>query len=981
MKRISFFVLLLLADITPVFTQNWVQYVDPFIGTGGHGHTFPGATLPFAMVQLSPDTRVDGSWDGCSGYHYSDNTIYGFSHTHLSGTGCSDYGDVMLMPVQKEISFDPKVYSSRFSHSKESATPGYYSVVLDDENIKVELTTTTRAGLHRYTFPQGGKASVILDLSHRDELLGFELKKVGDNRLMGMRRSKAWAKDQTVYFTIEFSKPITTMAYCIDGKVIDKPKDVLPTSYKKVQVRFDFDLATATSLEVKVGLSPVDMLGSQMNLQTETGTRSFDEIRQLATDTWNKELGKIEVQGGTKEQLTNFYTALYHCMIAPNIYMDTDNRYRGRDGQVHTAEGFSYYTVFSLWDTFRALHPLLSIIDKQRSKDFAQTFLVQYQQGGRLPVWELSGNETDCMIGYHAVSVLADLAAKGLLTDEQIKLAYEAAIKSATWNHYGLPAMMDHGYLSVDDESESVSKTLEYAYNDWCITRLGELSGKTREELMPYYHRAQAYANVFDPESRFFRPRKNGGWLNPFEPREVNNHYTEANAWQYRFFVPHDIPRTLFMMGGKERYVNKLDSMFTITSKTTGREQADITGCIGQYAHGNEPSHSFAYHFSHAGLPWKTQHYVRLIMDSLYHAATDGLPGNEDCGQMSAWYVFSAMGLYPVTPGIAYYTWGTPLFEQVSIHLENGNTVRIKRSGGDASCRYISGVTMNGISYTGNGIDHQTLMFGPELNFTMQATPRNVSGWGAPDGLFMDRELAKTFTAVPVILSGGMSFDDKTTIKIESLNAGANLFYAIQTGNSELQFQPYTQALVIDQSCTVYAKAVSNTGVESKLAIARFVKKPHLWTVKINSQYNPQYTAGGDGGIIDGILADENWRKGGWQGYQAQDMEVIIDLLTPTPIHAIGSRYLQDMGSWILLPNRVEYWSSDDGQTFTPLGTVTHSVKPDDPVTLIKELRLNSISVTARYIKVKAYNFGKLPAWHPGSGGDAFIFCDEIVIE
>src|SRR6185437_11377129 len=551
--------------------RDLTRYVNPFIGTAGHGHTFPGAIVPYGMVQLSPDTRLTG-WDGCSGYHYSDSRIYGFSYTHLSGTGISDYGDILLTPMVG------RHYSGHFQHQNETATPGYYSVKLDEDDILVELTTTARAGMHRYTFPRTNNATIVLDLAHRDKVLGSALRVLGVNMVVGWRRSSSWAKDQVVYFALEFSQPFT--AY--------------EANEAERKTYFHFDTRTGAPLLVKVGISAVDIDGALQNLRAEIPHWDFDKIRADAKAAWNAELNRITVSGGTAAQLTNFYTSLYHVMTVPNLFMDVNRRYRGRDFKVHVAEGFSNYTVFSLWDTFRAAHPLYTIIDRNRTRDFIKTFLAQYEQGGRLPVWELAANETDTMIGYHAVSVIADAIAKGIITGYDLNTAFEAMKHSAELRQQrGLAAYIDQGFIGTEDDRESVSKVLEYAYDDWCIAQVAKKLGWTAD-YERYMARAQSYKNVFDYSSGFMRPRSNGNWVDPFDPREVTFAFTEANSWQYTFFAPQDLGGLIALIGGREKFARKLDQLFTTDSRTTGREQADITGLIGQYAHGNEPSHHMA---------------------------------------------------------------------------------------------------------------------------------------------------------------------------------------------------------------------------------------------------------------------------------------------------------------------------------------------------------------------------------------------------
>ena len=648
-------------------SNNLSEYVNPFVGTGGHGHTFPGAASPFGMVQLSPDTRIDDSWDGCGGYHYDDSFIYGFSHTHLNGTGVSDYGDILLMPTMGEPSFDNKIYASTFSHANEKASAGFYSVKLDKHNIDVRLTTSTRVGFHEYTFNNAGQANIILDLNHRDKLLYGEVRIVNPTTIEILRRSEAWARDQYVYARIEFNVPLKVNLV----KEKNKENTKLEGIFKGTELALSFykQVKKGEKILVKVSLSPTSYEGAKLN-SSEIKHWDFEKVKQDAETLWNKELSKIEVTSDDKDKLVIFYTALYHTMMQPNIAQDIDGKYRGRDNQIHTAEGFDYYTVFSLWDTFRGAHPLYTLIDKKRTSDFINTFIKQYEQGGRLPVWELASNETDCMIGYHSVSVIADAMAKGI-TGFDYEKAFEASKASAMRDVLGLEAYKKNGFISMDDEHESVSKTLEYAYDDWCIAQMAQILNK-KEDYQYFMKRSQNWKNIFDWETSFMRPKKNGGWDKPFDPREVNNNFTEGNSWQYSFFVPQDISGMIQAYGGPEKFEAKLDALFNAESKTTGREQVDVTGLIGQYAHGNEPSHHMAYLYNFVNKPYKTQEKVRQILTELYKNDPDGVSGNEDCGQMSAWYVLSAMGFYPVTPASNDYIIGKPLFKKATIHLENG---------------------------------------------------------------------------------------------------------------------------------------------------------------------------------------------------------------------------------------------------------------------------------------------------------------------
>jgi predicted alpha-1,2-mannosidase len=569
-----------------------VSDVNPFIGTDGHGHTYPGSSMPFGMVQLSPDTRLDG-WDGCSAFHDSDTIIYGFSHTHLSGTGCSDYGDILVMPFTGNISLKDYGFASSFSRTSETATPGYYSVFLEKYHVKAELTSTNRVGFHRYTFPADGKAGIVVDLKHRDKVLKSGITLVTNDEIEGYRISQAWAAKQMIYFVAKFSRPFNEVN-------IDSLQAFLTFSDNKNE-----------PVLVKLGISGVSIEGARKNLEAEIPEWDFDSIRLQAQVTWNAELGKIRLEGATDEKQVVFYTAMYHTMLQPNIFNDVDGQYRGRDFEVHKTQGFSYYTVFSLWDTYRAAHPLYTILETNRTNDFIKTFLRQYKEGGMLPVWELSSNETGCMIGYHAIPVIADAYLKGI-HDYSASDALEAMKHSAMQDHLGLKYFKIKGYIPADKEGESVSKTLEYAYDDWCIAMMAKKMGK-EDDYRTFIARAQYYKNIFDPSTGFFRAKANETWFSPFEPAEVNFNYTEANAWQYAFYVPQDIEGLMELMGGREKFATKLDELFSTDSRTTGREQADISGLIGQYAHGNEPSHHMAYLYNFVLQPWKTQEIVHRI--------------------------------------------------------------------------------------------------------------------------------------------------------------------------------------------------------------------------------------------------------------------------------------------------------------------------------------------------------------------------------
>ena len=976
-RRLSaaFAALLLPAVMTAQSPIPPTSYVNPFIGTGGHGHTFPGATVPFGMVQLSPDTRLEG-WDGCSGYHYSDTLVYGFSHTHLSGTGCSDYGDILFMPVAgREANPLKYTYASPFRKRDETAAPGYYKVKLPANGVTAELTATARAGFHRYTFNVPGKEQVVVDLKHRDKVLASGIRIIGPDEIEGYRISRVWADSQMVYFVAKFSKPFTSAQIWSGDKILTGAKESEGTELRAV---FTFDGKEGDQILVRAGISGVDIEGARKNMESEIGGKDFDTVAAAALKVWNDELSRIAVENGTLDQQVIFYTSLYHTMVQPNIYCDVDGRYRGRDLKIHKTDSLDYYTVFSLWDTYRAANPLYTIIQPKRVNGFINTFLRQYDEGGMLPVWELSGNETGCMIGYHSAPVIADAWQKGIRGYDGEK-ALQAMKHSAEQDHLGLKYYRSKGYIPADKEGESVSKTLEYAYDDWCIAITAKSLGKT-EDFKTYIGRAQSYKNVFDPITGFMRAKSNETLFKPFDPAEVNFNYTEANAWQYSFYAPHDNSSLMRLMGGREAYAKKLDDLFTADSKTSGREQADITGLIGQYAHGNEPSHHMAYLYDYAGYPWKTQELVHRICSEFYRNAPDGLIGNEDCGQMSAWYIFSAMGFYPVTPGAGFYAFGTPVFPRASIRLENGKTFTVRALNLSDKNIYIQSVTLNGKPWTKCYLMHTDIAKGGELALTMGPQPNKA--WGVGYGSFPDTYVGEyLIVPVPMAFEGQKTFLDSTLVAITDAQPGVNIFYTLDGSEPTPRSSQYKRPLLLRKTTTLRAIAV-NAELQHSLPIeATFTKIPKNRRITLLTPYAGQYSGGGDLALIDFTRGGDEFRTGGWQGYEGNDLSVVIDLGETLPVKKLSLGCLQDQGSWIFMPSKVDWFISADGTNFTPQGTVENTLdeRRDGPV--IREFGITLKGVKTRYIKVTATNRGTCPAWHPGAGSKAWIFADEITIE
>lgn len=962
--------------------KDFTKYVNPFIGTDAHGHTFPGASAPFGMVQLSPDTRVQG-WDACGGYHYSDNTIIGFSHTHLSGTGAIDYGDILVAPMVGELKVVPgdekgpaSGYRSKFSHQTEQAWAGYYRVRLEDDNIQAELTATPRVGVHRYTFPQSDSAQILIDLRHGlgpDTVLDSNIEIVGDREVVGFRRSRGWAKDQHVYFAAQFSEPFTSFGTVVNEVVRPDERAASGTNIKGY-VRFS--TSAREPVVVKVSLSSVSVEGARKNLQAEVPGWNFDEVKANTEQAWNRALGKIEVEGGAREQLTTFYTALYHVLLTPNLFTDVDGQYRGMDGKIHTAQGFDMYTVFSLWDTFRTEHPLLTIIDQKRTRDFVKSLIAKYEESTVLPVWELASNETWTMIGYHSVPVIVDAYMKGI-RDFDAEKAFAAMKHSAMLDHFGLPAYREHGYIPADKAGEGVSRTLEYAYDDWCIAMMAKALGR-QEDYEAFIERAQYYKNVYDAATGFMRAKSNGAWMEPFDPFAVTHDYTEANAWQYTFHVPQDVTGLMALMGGREKFIEKLDALFTSEPVLRGRQQPDITGLIGQYAHGNEPSHHVAYLYNYAGAPWRTQERVRHIMKTLYTDKPDGLSGNDDCGQMSAWYVVSALGLYPVNPGQPIYGLGSPLFERVTIHLENGQKFVVAAQNNSPANLYIQSASLRGKPYAKSYVSHEDIMSGGELVFVMGSQP-NKSWAASPEDAPRSMPM-RPFVTVPEIVAKEKTFADSLSVALACSTPGADIYYTLDGEEPTIHSIRYSSPITLQETTTVRAMAVKD-GVNSKVATGVFFKHVPVGALRLNSSYSSQYTGGGDRALIDGQRGGLDHRIGAWQGYEKNDLEAVIDLGTSKEITEASLGCLHDIRVWIFFPQRVEFSFSDDGTTFRDAVVVENDVSPQDTRTLIKQFRKKVSNIQARYVRVRAKNIGVCPDWHAGAGQKAWLFVDEIVIE
>ncbi|MFM7206816.1 MAG: GH92 family glycosyl hydrolase [Planctomycetaceae bacterium] len=717
----------------PGVAEDVTRRVDPFIGSGGHGHVFVGASVPFGAVQVGPNNFHQG-WDWCSGYHYSDDVLAGFSHLHLGGTGISDLGDVLLMPYTGALVTSPGSrknpdagYASRYTHDQEQARPGFYSVLLLDHEVHVELTATKRVGVHRYRYPAGTPARLAIDLKFENgggRVVESRIRRVDEHTVTGYRRSAGWAKDQRVFFALKTSAPFAEFRIFLEDREVGR-ESAEGRGLRAVGTY----AGSPGDVLVRVGISPVSEDNALANLEAEAGTADFEALAAAATAAWNEHLGRIRIKADDRTTRI-FCTSLYHTMIAPALFNDCNGDYRGADGKVHRSAGFDTYTIFSLWDTYRAAHPLLTLTQPERVGHFIQTMLAIRDQQGKLPVWHLMGNETDTMVGYHAVPVVVDAYFKGLLDGAPAR-AFEAIRNSAMRDERGLDSIKEMGYIPAERENESVAKALEYAIDDWCIAEMAKSLGK-QDDFAYFSRRAKAYREYFDPATKFMRGKTSDGtWREPFDPvasAHRRDDYCEGNGWQYLWLVPQDPEGLIELLGGDAAFADKLDQLFTVESVKSEGASADISGLIGQYAHGNEPGHHTTYLYAFVGQQWKTARLVRQILTTLYSDQPDGLSGNEDCGQMSAWYVFSALGMYPVNPAAGIYVFGSPVVDAATIAVPGGKSFTIVAKNNSPAHIYIQAAELNGTPYRKSYITHADIVAGGELTFTMGPEPNTSFG-------------------------------------------------------------------------------------------------------------------------------------------------------------------------------------------------------------------------------------------------------------
>ncbi|MET1168537.1 MAG: GH92 family glycosyl hydrolase [Flavobacteriales bacterium] len=952
-----------------------IQDINPFIGTGGHGHTHPSAQAPFGMIQLGPNTRYDG-WDGCGGYHYTDSAMYGFTCTHLSGTGVSDYGDLLMLPYSSPTKEGDHI---KFFKEDEHAQAGYYACILND-GTRIEATAGDRIGKLRLHFPRNSSPGIMVDLNFRDRVLKQDFSALGNGKFEGHRISEGWAREQHFYFGFNIS-PIP-----------DSVWQLTPGVYWLALPEGTFDA------EVSIGMSGTSEEGAWKNYHGERAERDFEKVFAETQGKWAKELAKSTVKSASADDRAILATALYHAYAVPNLWSDVDGAYRGADGKIYTDTEHAHYTVYSLWDTYRTAHPLYTITQPERTQEFIYGMLDMYKQRGRLPIWELAGNETDCMIGYHSVSVLADAIAKGYHTDTVLTL--EAMRATAEMNVFGLGAYQESGFLSIEDESESVSKTLEYAYDDACIAWTAERLGNLGM-MNSYNQRASAYRSLIDPESGFVRPRTNGDFLSPYAPQEVNNHFTEANAYQYSFSPVHDIegwmevltnfraarenwnslPRKKQTMVVKSRHdvlEDLLDELFTAPSETTGREQADITGLIGQYAHGNEPSHHIAYLYNATNNPGKTSYWVNEVLNSQYQNTPDGLSGNEDCGQMSAWYVMASMGLYPLVPGQPHYQLSTPKWDAIHLELANGKSLDIAAKG---TGPYLSSYNLGEevmMHKQKRYVSHQKLLEGGTWDVER----------GTDEGLWNATERYKTSLNNPTppapIIRVNRTFSGETPVEI------------IPTGSYDLwRYDRYENVKWKkdrkgrERIGTAYDNGFVTAipphyGYGYHIAKAVFTQRDDNYSARwIQGTPTSQYTAGGAGAAVDGIRGDTDWRKGHWIGIQGEDAVLEISLEKPKAMRSISVGILKDIRAWIALPKALEISIWYEGSTAWKTIDVLPVENPlgEEEATRKEVIFAHDSQRTVKRVRVKFTNAGKLQDWHPGAGYPSYFFVDEVWLD
>lgn len=983
--------------------EGLIRYVDPMIGTDGHAHTFPGATLPFGMVQVSPSNDFK-AWDWCSGYHYSDSILKGFAHTHISGAGLAGLGDILLMPTLGE----PKVkagteedpdsgYRSRFSHEREEASPGYYSVVLDDYKVKVELTCTPRVGFHRYTFNKKGNGNVIVDPTHRimENLYESEIEFLSDKEIRGYKRSNGEGGDRKVYFYAHFSKPFKEKGIAVDEAIADQKDKAMA---KDVKAFVSFDVEKGESIEVKVALSFVNYEGAYANYQVEAERTNFDEVHAAAQKVWNDKMNKIQIETKSVAEKRNFYTAMYHTMISPNLISDVTGEYVV-EGEKYKSD-FDQYSNFSTWDTYRATHPLLSLIEQNKTVDFVNSLSSRFTDSKvGLPVWECLGHDNVCMIGYSSVSVMADAILKDLpgITTESAYEAMRAAAFSLEKhsNNYDVNGMNYYVHLDFvpGEVGCSVSKTTEYNYYDWCLSEVAKKLNK-EEDVRLFQQRSKGYRNLFDSQSGYLFPKLRTGEL--VHPKmdgwdELIRNYVSGNIWGYSSYAPHDMGYLMQLHGGKEQFASWLDGIFADDSEIGGEQHVDISGFIGKYGHGDEPSHQMPYLYNFAGQPWKTQKVVRDILPMFYQDTPGGLANNDDLGQLSAWYIFGTLGFYPVCPGSNQYLICSPAIDRASIQFENGKTFTVVAKNNSKENVYIQSATLNGADFSKPYLTYNQMISGGELVVVMGDQPNKT--WGNSDrdteGL-MGLQTSETYdlyeskeVLMPYTKDESYSFESTKEIRLHCNTPEAQIRFTLNGSEPTEKSQLYTAPFLIKNDAIVKAKAFKK-GLNPSYAYSRHYWKgiqlnPKTGYPKITLENQPaNYGEKTGRQLIDGQFGTTNFNDGEWTGLDKKDLVIDIDLGEARSIHEVKPGYLVYPGVWVFNPESIQVFVSNDNSNFTLAKEL--KIEPlKEAKRVVERPSLSFAPKTVRFVKL-VLKVGIIPQWHTGGGQKSWIFADEILI-
>ncbi|WP_282013683.1 GH92 family glycosyl hydrolase [Marinifilum flexuosum] len=1002
-KLIQIFLLLFITSSLFADNKQLIQYVDPMIGTDGHAHTFPGATLPFGMVQLSPSNDFK-AWDWCSGYHYSDSILKGFAHTHISGAGLAGLGDILLMPTLGEIKVkagteeNPESgFRSRFSHDREEASAGYYAVVLDDYNVKVELTCTPRVGFHRYTFNTAGQGNVILDPTHNimENVQETEIEILSDSEIRGWKHCNGEGGDRKVYFYAKFSKSFEQSGVAIDDKI---QADDKKASAKRVKAFVSFDVSSGETVDVKVALSHVSYEGAKANFDAEAKGVSFKKVLRKAQNLWEEKMNKFHIETDQLSDKRNFYTALYHSMISPNLISDVTGEYMVEGKKYHS--DFDQYSNFSTWDTYRAVHPLMAIVEQEKTVDFVNSLSSRYTDSKvGLPVWECLGHDNVCMIGYSTVSVMTDAILKDIEGIDN-QAAYDA-MKAAAFNlekhsnSYDVNGM--NFYIDMDfvpgEIGSSVSKTTEYNYYDWCLSQVAHKLGKTDDASL-FLQRSKGYRNLFDEESGYLLPKLQNGKLVNVDKSKWDGlvkNYVSGNIWGYSSYVPHDMAYLMQLHGGKKKFASWLDTIFADDSEIGGSQHVDISGFIGKYGHGDEPSHQMPYLYVYAGQPWKTQKLVREILPRFYHDHPAGLDNNDDLGQMSSWYIFGSLGFYPVCPGSNQYQIGSPAYQKASINLENGKVFTVVANNNSPKNIYIQSAKLNNKEFTKPFITYDQIKHGGKLVFEMGSKPNKEWGNARADladlnGMKPSEDyklLEEKQVLMPYVNDIAFSFEKRKTVELFCGTNGAEIRYTMDGSEPDVNSKKYQSPINISEDANIKARAFKEGLKESGSLYLHYLKgipfNPQTGYPKVRVEGNDiGYGEKSGTQLIDGSFGSTTFNDGFWTGIDLKDLHVDIDLGESKSICEVKPGILIYPGAWIFNPDEIEVYISNDQENYQLVKTISME-SPKDERRYVTRPNIEFPSVNCRYLRVTFKN-GPIPDWHMAGGRKHWIFVDEILI-